>query len=420
MTEELILVPADVRRFIENHPGASGDFTLRWSAPDRCGVMVAASGEHADLVPFPVQGHFLQFADVGPAGRWFLGSSEHTQIWQAAAGRGGAFPVDEMRDRLPGVLFNVGPGLRYYAVVVSPVEDGAPTWTGWIVTSEAVVPVHLDVERDDEGIATLGERWPTELLHSKHVAVIGVGSIGSAAATAIAEHGVGSLTLIDPDRLEFHNLVRHQLARADVGKNKAHALAEALRRQYPRIDVTPSADDVVWHTDSVRATLQDVDVIVGATDGVIPRRTIVHLARRMSRPALLGCVLMDGALGEVMRFRPVRAHGCLECRRRAHPGLFTLDASLEMPYGTGTEHLPMTAIGTDLELVGRLLAKATVATMLESSGMADQRLAGETAVVGLRPTGNTPAPYDVTRTGEIRWLPADPPRSGCPTCDPPG
>jgi hypothetical protein len=80
----------------------------------------------------------------------------------------------------------------------------------------------------------------------------------------------------------------------------------------------------------------------------------------------------------------------------------------------------MTAIGTDLELVGRLLAKATLATMLESTGMADQRLAGETAVLGLRPTGNTPAPYDVTRTGDIRWLRADPPILGCPTCDPPG
>ncbi|MGJ9425944.1 HesA/MoeB/ThiF family protein [Nesterenkonia halotolerans] len=322
-----------------------------------------------------------------------------------------------MRGRLPGVLFQIGPGLRYYAVIVSKLDDEPPVWTGWIVTSEEVIPMQIDVERDDEGLSTLGTRWPLNRLHQSHVAVIGVGSIGSATAASIAAHGVGSLTLIDPDRLEFHNLVRHQLGRSDVGKYKTHAMADAIRQRYPTTTVNATTDDVVWGTDSVRTALHDVDIIVGATDGVVPRRTIIHTSRRLKKTALLGCVLMDGALGEIMRFRPARSHGCLECRRRTHSGLFTLDDSLEMPYGTGTEHLPMTAIGTDLELLGRLLAKATVASILESAGMADQRLAGETAIVGLRPTGNAPAPYDVTRTGEVRWLPADPPQPGCPTCD---
>lgn len=419
MTEETILVPAAVRRFIEEQNSSSGKFTLRWSDPDHCGMIVAASVGDASPVPFPAKDHFLQFADSGPTGQWFSGTAEHTQIWQAAAGRAGALPIEEMRDRLPGALLHIGPGRRYYAIVISPSEDGLPAWTGWTVTSDAVIPVRVDVERDDEGLPTLGDRWPVDLLRKAHVAVIGVGSIGSATAVAIAEHGVGSLTLIDPDRLEFHNLVRHQLGHADVGRKKAQALAAEIGRRHPTVNVHASTDDVVWQTDTVRAELRDVDIIVGATDGVVPRRTIVHIARRMRKPALLGCVLMDGALGEIMRFRPVQAHGCLECRRRAHPGLFTLDASLEMPYGTGSDHLPMTAVGTDLELVGRFLAKATLATILESAGRADQRLAGETAVIGLRPTGNTPAPYDLNRTGEIRWLTADPPQPGCPTCDPP-
>ena len=78
----------------------------------------------------------------------------------------------------------------------------------------------------------------------------------------------------------------------------------------------------------------------------------------------------------------------------------------------------MTALGADLVLVGRFLAKAAVATILESAGMADQRLPGETALIGLRPTGAAPAPYDLSRSGEVRWLAAQPPIPGCPTCDP--
>ncbi|MGJ9372559.1 HesA/MoeB/ThiF family protein [Nesterenkonia sp. CF4.4] len=418
-TQEVLLVPAAVRRFVENLSGEYGKFTLRWSEPAQCGAIIAASAGNADLTPFPVQDHFLQFADSGPAGRWFVGTAEHVGIWRDAAGRGGAIPIREMRDRLPGVLFQVGSRLKYYAIIVSKLNDVPPIWTGWIVTSDEVTPMQIDVERDDEGLSTLGSRWPLDSLRQSHVAVIGVGSIGSAAATSLADHGVGSLTLIDPDRLEFHNLVRHQLGRADVGKYKAPALADAIRQSHPTTSINATKDDVVWNTEAVRSALRDVDVVVGATDGVVPRRTIIHTARRLKKTVLLACVLMDGALGEIMRFRPVSSHGCLECRRRTHPDLFTLDDSLEMPYGTGTDHLPMTAVGTDLELVGRLLSKATVATILEPVGMADQRLAGETAIVGLRPTGNAPAPYDVTRTGEVRWLPAEPPQPGCPTCDPP-
>jgi molybdopterin/thiamine biosynthesis adenylyltransferase len=418
MTDGIILVPADVRRFIEGQSASAGRFTVRWSAPDLCGMVIAVGGQDDDLTAFPAHGHFVQFADSGPIGRWFAGTEELTATWKAAMGRGGAIPVESMRERLPAALLHIGPGMQYYAIVVSPSEGGTPVWTGWIVRAEDVIPVRVDVERDDEGLKTLGERWPTDLLREAHVAVIGVGSIGSAAAVAIAEHGVGSITLVDPDRLEFHNLIRHQLGRADVGKFKAPALAEFLALNHPGLNAKASIDDVLYHTDSVRAILRDVDLVIGATDGVVPRRTIVHIARRLQKTALLGCVLMDGEIGEIMRCRPARTHGCVQCRRGAHLGLFTLDASLELPYGTGTEHLPMTAIGTDLELVGRLLAKSAIATILESAGLADQRLAGETAIIGLRPTRPAPAPYNITRSGEARWLPADPPQPGCPTCDP--
>lgn len=416
MTLPMLLVPSTVRRAIESEPGTSGVFTLRWSAPDSCGIVIAAGVRTESLAAFPVTDHFLQFADAGPSGSWHVGDDEHVAMWHEVAGRGGAVPVDVLRERLPGVLSHVGSGVAYFTLVISYITSGTPVWTAWIVESDQAVPVSVDVERDDEGLAILGDRWPTALLHTKHVAVIGVGSIGSATAAAIADQGVGRLTLVDPDRLEFHNLVRHQLTRAAVGRNKAIALAEELERTHPQLSARGVPKNVVRHTNAVRKLLTDADVIVGATDGVVPRRTIVHVSRRLGKPALLGCVLLDGAIGEIMRFRPTLSHGCLECRRRADAGLFELDASMEAPYGTGSSHLPMTAIGTDLEIVGRLLAKATVATLLEQVGMGDQRLPGETAVIGLRPTGAAPAPYDIARSGEVRWLPAGPPLEGCPTC----
>lgn len=416
MTLATLLIPSNVRRAIESEPGSSGVFSLRWSAPERCGIVIAAGNRASSMTPFPVTDHFLQYADSGPKGSWHHGTEEHSAIWRETAGRGCAIDLEELRQRLPGDLWHVGNGVTYFVLVVTPRSPEDAEWTAWAVSDEQATPVGVDVERDDEGLATLGDRWPNDLLRGKHVAIVGTGSIGSAAAQAVADHGVGRLTLVDPDRLEFHNLVRHRLSRSEVGRYKAIALGEKLEKSHPGLSTNAMTKNILWNTNEIREAVSDADVIVGATDGVVPRRTIVHIARRLRIPALLGCVLLDGAIGELLRFRPVRSHGCLECRRRAAPGLFALDASIESPYGNGSAHLPMTAIGTDLEIVARLLAKASIATMLEAEGFGDQRLPGEAAIVGLRPTGAAPHPYDITRAGEIRWLPADAPIDGCPTC----
>jgi hypothetical protein len=79
----------------------------------------------------------------------------------------------------------------------------------------------------------------------------------------------------------------------------------------------------------------------------------------------------------------------------------------------------MTAVGSDLHLVAHLAAKTAVATILERAGHPDQRLPGEHALIGLRRQPFVAPPFNLDRTGELRWLPATPPRPGCPTCEAP-
>lgn len=75
-------------------------------------------------------------------------------------------------------------------------------------------------------------------LESSHVICIGVGSLGGAVALQLARSGVGQLTLIDPDRLTSTNIGRHILGADDLGKSKAVALQERIRRDLPIVDVT--------------------------------------------------------------------------------------------------------------------------------------------------------------------------------------
>lgn len=76
-------------------------------------------------------------------------------------------------------------------------------------------------------------------LRSAHVAVFGLGGVGSWCAEALCRSGVGELTLVDQDTVSVSNLNRQAAAlRSTVGMEKAHASALRLR------DIAP---DCVLH-----------------------------------------------------------------------------------------------------------------------------------------------------------------------------
>lgn len=70
------------------------------------------------------------------------------------------------------------------------------------------------------------------LVNKRHV-IFGCGAIGSKIIMHLARSGQTNLTLIDPDYISPHNLVRHSLFGEDEGQNKAEALAEKIKKIYP-------------------------------------------------------------------------------------------------------------------------------------------------------------------------------------------
>lgn len=63
--------------------------------------------------------------------------------------------------------------------------------------------------------------------------VFGCGAIGSKITMHLARSGQTNLTLIDPDHVSPHNLVRHSLFADDIGQNKADALSEKIKKIFP-------------------------------------------------------------------------------------------------------------------------------------------------------------------------------------------
>lgn len=76
-------------------------------------------------------------------------------------------------------------------------------------------------------------------LHAAHVAVVGVGGVGSWVVEALARSGIGALTLVDLDDVCVTNTNRQLHALADtVGRPKVAVLAERVRAINPDCRVT--------------------------------------------------------------------------------------------------------------------------------------------------------------------------------------
>src|SRR4029077_16381070 len=120
-----------------------------------------------------------------------------------------------------------------------------------------------------------------QALTAARALVIGVGGLGSPAAIALAEAGVGTIGLIDPDRGEGSNLPRQPLyTDGDVGAPKVRAAAARLQAVRPGVQVMTWP--VRFGPDS-RALLDGFDVILDGTDSAVAKFDIndAAVARRV-------------------------------------------------------------------------------------------------------------------------------------------
>lgn len=420
----LVLIPLAAAELISKS-GSWGHITCRVSEPDRAAIVLAVS--EGSSLPHRIsedKTHFLTSADTHPSGVWYRTTAElavqaYLLIRQQQALTFEAFKayVPEARD--PGAG-------RYIAITFTeaPPEIAPgrvlPQFTAWMVSRDGAQPENCDVETDRGQLSALAPHWPIQELKGQRVLLIGAGSIGGAAATALSGYGVGTLDIVDPDRLRYHNIPRHICSSNAVGRYKVDALAKHIGLKWAETDVSGFRIDAIADADLLRPLIDMASVVVCTVDGVEPRRVISYLCKRAGRPLVLACVLADGRYGEILRLRPFPEVGCLECQRRAldASGQMDLEPTLDRGYGEGTRHNPMTAVGTDLHLMGSLAAKTAVATILNELGHMDQILEDDNAVVALRPEAGLAEPFDSARAMSIRWYPSAASYPDCLACRP--
>jgi len=94
------------------------------------------------------------------------------------------------------------------------------------------------------------------------IILVGCGSVGSGIAQQLAQSGVGSMILIDPEVMEYANAGRHSLGVADVNKSKSITMASALGRDYPHLKI--EGKHGVWQKvyEGAPELFRDADLII--------------------------------------------------------------------------------------------------------------------------------------------------------------
>ena len=130
------------------------------------------------------------------------------------------------------------------------------------------------------GIARLYGESAARSMADRHVAVAGLGGVGSWAAEALARSGIGALTLIDLDEVCISNTNR-QLHALDgtFGQSKIEIMAERLRAINPECRVETRMQFV---TRANVATVIDsqFDAVVDAIDSVKHKAALLAHCRR--------------------------------------------------------------------------------------------------------------------------------------------
>ncbi|MFO0870511.1 MAG: ThiF family adenylyltransferase [Pirellulales bacterium] len=195
------------------------------------------------------------------------------------------------------------PAQTLIALVVG-LNDDRSGWQGWVIRGDDERPLagfrlvggdYLVTRRSGESTEASSrdsERWSRlrgalgdavlQSLADWHVMIIGASRTGSIVARELAAVGIGKLTLVDPDRLEPHNLdatVGGDLAH--LGRPKVESLAEQLIRFRDDLAVT----GLPW-TATDRRVLErarDTQMLVTCVDQGVPVLLAAKLANAWNK-----------------------------------------------------------------------------------------------------------------------------------------
>src|SRR5256714_11308415 len=150
-----------------------------------------------------------------------------------------------------------------------------------------------------------------ERLHASRVTIIGCGALGTVLANNLCRAGIGRLVIADRDYIEINNLQRQILFdEDDIARRlpKAVAAADKLRRINSDTTIEALVEDI--NADGIESLVQDVELVLDATDNFETRYLLNDVCVKFGRPWIYSGVI--ASYGVTMNILPGDTP-CLRC-----------------------------------------------------------------------------------------------------------
>jgi adenylyltransferase/sulfurtransferase len=170
-------------------------------------------------------------------------------------------------------------------------------------------PEQFERYRRHLSLPEIGVEGQKQLLESR-VLLIGAGGLGCPTAQYLAAAGIGTIGIVDFDRIDASNLQRQVLyTTADIGKPKVEVARERIQAMNPDVDVHTHA--VQLTSENAMEIFADYDVIVDGTDNFPTRYLSNDACVLLGKPNIHGSVFRFDGQATVFDARHGPCYRCL-------------------------------------------------------------------------------------------------------------
>ncbi|CAM3588541.1 Sulfur carrier protein ThiS adenylyltransferase [Vibrio aerogenes CECT 7868] len=209
----------------------------------------------------------------------------------------------------------------------------------------------------------IGESGQRKINHST-VLIIGCGGLGTTASLLLAGAGVGSLVIVDDDKVEISNLHRQFIyTESDIGRQKAEALKEKIRMRNQHCRVR--AIEKRLGDEQLSLEVMIADMVIDCSDNMVTRHQINRICYQQKT------VLISGSAsqweGQISTYNFAANQPCFACLTPDKSGS-TDELSDESPALSCRD---LGVIGPVVSIIASLQAMAALKQMVDI-GIADE------------------------------------------------
>ena len=166
-------------------------------------------------------------------------------------------------------------------------------------------------------LKNVGIAGQKKILNAK-ILIIGIGGLGCPLLTYLAASGVGTIGIVDPDKVEISNLNRQMLfTTSDIGKYKVDQAKSSINRINNKIRVKAYKKKVTIK--NIKSIIKDFDIICDGTDNFETRYLVNDECKKMKK------ILVSAAIskfdGHLYKFNFKKKTSCYRCFMPVKPVL---------------------------------------------------------------------------------------------------